>query len=295
MDLFKLSKGGHQGKSFEVSAYAMENKKYESTSYWIGKINRLDVLTIQQQEEAIVEFEKLGLLEQMRGDLQLIGVADFNFKPISPDEIINVRFKAELDNWTRYETPITIDYPKEELGGNRHYVLLSKRGKTIVDGLPVGTFTFKEGHKPAKTGTVPGKRKKVDYLMLLKNKEIQTIIYNQLVIDYAGTNTKIGTENVTVYWKSIDLAVKSPTDGITFYELKTYGSALQCIREAIGQLFEYAYYSQAECAERLIIIGLEQANQQVKQYMQHLRKLSSRSIYYQWYDEKKELLQYELH
>jgi len=287
-------KGGHHGKSFEISAYAMENKKHASRCYWIGKINRLDVLTIPQQEEAIAEFEKLGWLDEMRSHLQDIGVADFNFKPINPDEIINVRFKSEPDNWTRYETPIIIENPKEELGGNRHYVLLSKKGKTIIDGMPVGTFTFKEGHKPAKIGTVPGKRKKVDYLLLLKHKEIQTIIYNQLINEYAGSERKIGTENITVYGKSIDLAVKCPKDGMTFYEIKTYGSALQCIREAIGQLFEYAYYSQAECAERLIIIGLQQGNQQVRHYMQHLRKLTSRSIYYQWYDEKKGLLQYEL-
>jgi len=288
-------KGGHHGNSFEISAYAMENKKNTSYCYWIGKINRLEVLTIQQQEEAIAEFEKLGWLEQMRFHLQDIGIADFNFKPINPDEIINVRFKSEPDNWTRYDKPMIIDNPKDELGGNRHYVLLPKKGKTIIDDMPVGTFTFKEGHKPAKTGMVPGKRKKVDYLMLLKHKEIQTNIYNQLMEDYAGTRKRIGTENVTVYGKSIDLAIECPTEGITFYEIKTYGSALHCIREAIGQLFEYTYYSDTECAERLVIIGLEQPNQKVKQYMQHLRKLLTRSIYYQWYQEETDLLQNELY
>lgn len=288
-------KGAHHGKTYEVSAYAMENQKYVNTCYWIGKFNRLEVLTLSQQDEAITEFKNRGWIDRMRSDLQAVGVSDFNFQPINAGEIINVRYKTELDNWTQYTKPIKIDDPKGELGGNRHYVLLAKKGKTILDEMPVGIFTFRKGHNPTKAGTVRGKRTQIEYLMRLRHKDIQSIIYNQLINSYLGTLKETGTENTTIYGKSIDLAVKCPEEGTTFYEIKTYGSALQCIRESIGQLFEYAYYSQSECADKLVIIGLEEASLQVRQYMQHLRNLSGRSIHYQWYDEKKQYLNEKLY
>jgi hypothetical protein len=47
----------------------------------------------------------------------------------------------------------------------------------------------------------------------------------------------------------IDLVVRTG-EGYEFYEIKTYGSARACIREAIGQLLEYAMWPGAEPARQ---------------------------------------------
>jgi len=49
--------------------------------------------------------------------------------------------------------------------------------------------------------------------------------------------------------------VVSQDGGYWFYEIKTAMSARACIRDALAQLLEYAYWPGAREASRLIIVG----------------------------------------
>ncbi|PKN12669.1 MAG: hypothetical protein CVU69_06445 [Deltaproteobacteria bacterium HGW-Deltaproteobacteria-4] len=89
----------------------------------------------------------------------------------------------------------------------------------------------------------------------------------QLLID------KWGKENVSaeqsIFGKKIDVALRRNNE-FDFYEIKICGSAKACIREAIGQVLEYAYWPSGENAKNLIIVGEEPIDNQTEKYLKYL-------------------------
>ena len=68
----------------------------------------------------------------------------------------------------------------------------------------------------------------------------------------------------------IDLVTRR--DGkLRFYEIKTGASARQCIRDAMGQLLEYAYRPPAVRPERLIVAGEPPIDPETERYLGHLQ------------------------
>jgi len=286
-----FNKGKHHGKKYEISAYAIQTNRQGSSYYWIGKIRTLEVLQIAEQDAILKEYEERGWLAEMEGHLREVGVEGFDYGPIPENRIVNVRYKVDPNNWIRYDEPIPIVEPKIEIGKNKHYVALPKVSETSIDELPVGAFTFTEGHNPTITGAVRGERKQGIFIMDLKHKLVQESMYRLLSSEYKNTGKRVGTENKTGYGKSVDLVVSCPTEGTTFYEIKTSGSSLQCIREAIGQLFEYSFYTNCQNADKLIVVGLSKAPNPVKSYLRHLRATTRLSLYYQYFNYEKGTLE----
>ncbi len=84
-----------------------------------------------------------------------------------------------------------------------------------------------------------------------------------------------GAGNVEAEYPSeygrMDLVVETG-DSKDFYEIKPYGDPRLCIREAIGQLLEYAYWSDLEEVGRLIVVGESELGKEAKQYLLTLRE-----------------------
>lgn len=64
------------------------------------------------------------------------------------------------------------------------------------------------------------------------------------------------------------------------YEVKTYPSARQCIREAIGQLLEYSYYPEITHADHLVIVSQAKLNKSERSYVLHLSEILNISLSY---------------
>lgn len=75
-----------------------------------------------------------------------------------------------------------------------------------------------------------------------------------------------------------------------FFELKTYDSAKACIREAIGQILEYAHYPQNSRATELIIVGPAVPTDDDKRYLKTLRDRYNLRLYYRYYNDKEKYL-----
>jgi hypothetical protein len=75
-----------------------------------------------------------------------------------------------------------------------------------------------------------------------------------------------------------------------YYEIKTGLSAQSCIREALGQLLEYAYWPGAQLAARLVIIGEPPLDKYAKTYLETLQKEFSLPVEYRQFDMKFGLL-----
>jgi hypothetical protein len=117
-----------------------------------------------------------------------------------------------------------------------------------------------------------------------EHKSLHNIISNSLyqyLADQYGSNF-IATEH-PIGRKSIDI-VREDNGNYIFYEIKTYGSIQSCIREAIGQLMEYAYWTNNERAHKLIIVSLNPSTSSSSIYMEHIREKFGIPIFYQQYD-----------
>lgn len=81
----------------------------------------------------------------------------------------------------------------------------------------------------------------------------------------------------------IDLVVRQG-EKFWFYEIKTSISARACIREALPQLLEYSFWPKAQVAERLIIVGEPEPDDETRSYLGALTKMFSLPIEYQRFD-----------
>ncbi len=82
---------------------------------------------------------------------------------------------------------------------------------------------------------------------------------------------------------AVDLRVTLP-EQIMFFEIKTDSSAKRCIRNAIGQLFEYATYATEQKAHRWIVVGDPIPTADDLAYLNHLRNTFGLPICYARWD-----------
>lgn len=280
-----FNKGSHQGRIYDIMLYSIfansETKKSEY--YWIAHIKELEVLTLEQQAEIYEIYKDKHWMDDMLIDLNNVGVAKFDENFIEPDNMFNVRFKVADDKYVFLSEPQQIVDVVEEIGLNTHYVLLDRKSNSSARVRTTGGYQFREGHNVTQTGSVTVTFPKINYTKSLKHKKIQENIYNQLISELVNTDKKIGTEVPTGMGTMIDLVISCPNDGDTFYEIKTNGSALKCIREALGQLFEYSFYPGKKNANTLIIVAPYPVEDTIRNYIVHLRLTTGINLRYQFY------------
>lgn len=86
----------------------------------------------------------------------------------------------------------------------------------------------------------------------LRHNEMQKALYERLVSQYGESS--VSYENPNGVGTRVDVVVQRE-GGYWFYEIKTAQSPRACLREAIGQLLEYAFWPAAPNVTRLIVVG----------------------------------------
>lgn len=135
---------------------------------------------------------------------------------------------------------------------------------------------FCPGFKPkASKAIVTQVRKQMQ--LLLRHNRLQKVLYRKLVSRFGHENVR--AEFTTVLRKSVDVVVRR---GNThwFYEIKTADSARACLREALGQILEYAFCPEGLGVSRLIVVGEPAIDKQCEIYLQVLKERFSLPIEY---------------
>ena len=99
----------------------------------------------------------------------------------------------------------------------------------------------------------------------------------------AGNKWKHGKKNY------VDIKGTLKTGKIDYYEIKTY-AAKASIREAIGQILEYAHYPADKHADRLIIVGPNEPDKFDRMYLKYLRETYHLPIWFRSYSFEKNQL-----
>jgi hypothetical protein len=151
--------------------------------------------------------------------------------------------------------------------------------KPSLPGILETHFAFRAGCRPKKRSTVV-QQSQEQIERDLRHNELQKLLYQRLARRFGSEN--VGTENPGANGTSIDLVVRRKRGQYWFYEIKTATSPRACLREALGQLLEYAFWPGAEKeVSRLVVVGESPLDKGGDDYVLCLRKQFSLPINYE--------------
>jgi hypothetical protein len=153
------------------------------------------------------------------------------------------------------------------------------------------SFEFKAGHTKKTEDITRSNQSKKN----IQRKNTHNIIQNNLydiLIKKHGLSA-VGTEVATANGTFIDLMLRLNNE-CTIYEIKTESSSKLCIRQAIPQLLEYAYWPDKSNADKLIITSQNKPCSDSIIYLQNLRSTFNIPVFYQQFDIEKNCLGEEL-
>ena len=259
----------HIGKVYDIHLFTITpgNQKV-----YIGCLHNAEGVTPEESEQIFRIYKKRGWLQEMKDDVIYAGgiVRGFN-----PPTLFNVKFKFSEAEINLSNPPII----KSDSIWHR-YNLMDKRRDFEFEVDEEGkyqTLNTSEFWRINKAGEVL-----VDPL----HKKMQEAVKALLEKDY-----------VHLYLESGFVDMKGQPikgdDTWHYFEFKTY-SAKRCIREALGQILEYAHYPSKQRAQKLFIIGPEKADEQDVAYMKFLRDTYHLPIWYRWYSFEQNVLHEEV-
>ncbi|WFC62632.1 hypothetical protein EWH21_13195 [Pseudomonas sp. REST10] len=136
------------------------------------------------------------------------------------------------------------------------------------------SLIFTPGHTPKKTGVVSVNVAHLTFTMKLEHNELQTKLHRLLADEY-------GEDNVVTEHDYVDALVVNGSEHI-LYEIKTAPTAKLCIRQAISQLLEYAYWpGSAFTVAKLIIVASADPTLESESFLRLLRERFNLPVYYQ--------------
>lgn len=150
------------------------------------------------------------------------------------------------------------------------------------EGAIAKPFEFKPGHVERSVEPISKAASAKTKANQLHN-DIQNKLYLHLCDEVGAKN--VGTEIDTGSGTAIDAATNLPEE-ITFYEIKTANSVRACIRQAIPQLLEYAFWPKDNRADRLVIVSHLPVTKAAERYLEHLREKFNLPIFYQQFSLK---------
>jgi hypothetical protein len=99
-----------------------------------------------------------------------------------------------------------------------------------------------------------------------RHSKIQEKLVNKLYKEYGADN--VSPEH-PIHGNKIDVAVNDKGK-LIFYEIKTGPTARDCIRQALGQILDYAYWPGKKNAEKLCIVGENPVDKNTEKYLNYL-------------------------
>jgi len=118
------------------------------------------------------------------------------------------------------------------------------------------------------------KEKSVD--ISVRHSIIQKKLIKQLVGKYGKTNV---SAEVPIFGNKIDVVVNN-NGSMYFYEIKSTLTARDCIRQAMGQILDYAYWPGQKNADKIFIVGECTLEYNTKLYLKYINKKLNINVEY---------------
>lgn len=139
-------------------------------------------------------------------------------------------------------------------------------GNDDVVTLHTGTLPIKPGCSLKLSSTTAQQVARTLDIVLLHN-DLQYVLYHELVAEF-GYDC-VAMEHPAHGGGRIDIIVQTPSCRI-LYEIKTAASARACIREALGQLMEYALWPGGPAVTKIVVVGTGPITENAELYISTL-------------------------
>lgn len=259
------SHAGFEGQTFSVFLYT---RRPFGGAEAVGVIRNLHVPLRAELAAVKKEYVRRGWLEQMGEDLKLIGVSPGLIEHAPVDSIVNVRFSPE---------EVDVFDPRPAIAKTH---ALSSRSHRYIAYKWTDEWAAIAGTQPHAGGKRTSSQLKSEKRQARKgtlNTEVDphhTRLQNRLFKTLQKQGRDVEYEN---NW--VDLSLHEDT-GTTYFEIKMATSVRRCVRDALGQLLDYAHFPSDSRAERLVVVGDVFPKQNDKEYLGYLRTTYKLPVYY---------------
>lgn len=139
-------------------------------------------------------------------------------------------------------------------------------------------YVFTPGHKKKRLSTTR-KNQSETSLVNLEHNKIQELLYVTLCSKFGAQN--VATELAISSKRRIDAVVRLPSEDYELYEIKTAATLRLVVREALGQLLEYAHLDSEINVSKFIIVSYHKVTDEVQAYLDKLNDLYNLNLNYQ--------------
>ncbi|RKH28676.1 hypothetical protein D7X12_40085 [Corallococcus sicarius] len=236
--------------------------------YYVGHIAPCEILTDDQAAFALETYEKHGWLEEMREQVEQVA-GDVAGLGGVPTDRFNIRFRpndAELyDPYRRVREGKLDDF--------RRYLLFDAESPSLSPP-PAG-----KQRKAAATTKSPG-----SYVRPSTGPVVVDLAHNALQAEiYDALRREHGKDAIVLEEDFVDIKVRL-SNRLVFIEIKSVASAKAAIREALGQLLEYAYFEPEDGVHpEFLVVAQGMTTPDVESYLALVRTRFNIPITYRHY------------
>lgn len=283
MQSISKNRSTYAGQIFDVSLFTKNSETNEY--YWVGEIQNLEVIDDLEVLQPVYDYYlEQGWLNEIELQLVALGIDAEHFREIGA-RMFCFRFLPED---ARIYDPPKIIHPGDPIRNRTRYSTLMHFIETpaLLENIP---FQFVPGgNLDVVTGTSSASRTNTGYQIKHLHNEISIALYKYLVKKYGRKNVA-REHSIPICNGCADMVLKTD-EGLVFFEIKTYNTLKACIREAVGQLFEYNYFSEEKRAEEMVVISSMLPDETEKGYLKNLRRHLQLPLFYQCFDLKSNTL-----
>mgnify|MGYP005844136139 CR=1 FL=1 len=254
---FNTKNQTYAGQNLDVTLYTIEADK---KSRLVATINQVEGLTEDQAKDAVQAFKAKGWFDIMKQEIQAIsGNGDALGTTHWAPHILNVRFKTE--NVDFYPTDTYLE--ESQWLKDRHRYMLYKFEQEEREAVEKAVARRRGTHDAPKIRKLFRRGiKPVEFTP--EHQKIQAKLVEEL-------RKKYPKKSIICEEDYVDVRVET-ADEVIYYEIKTDLDPRTVIRQAIGQLLEYAYHPSrnGRQPDKLVVVGRGGLTEQNSEYLNRL-------------------------
>ncbi len=241
------------GKTIEILAYSINPS---GQRVYVGEISGCEVLTELQAKEAVEAYKKRGWIKSMAEQVSAVGGdASCITAEREARHLLNIRFRPEH---AELFDPLVLADRHHQVWNRNRYTLAEADEKVVAEWRRKGS-TAPPAIKTITRRGIPG----ITYDPLHERLQAQLMTLLQ---------ERYGRKKVVREKDNVDITIFDDSSTILI-EIKSNPIARSAIREALGQLLEYAYYypGASERNLELLMIAPGKLDETAARYIDRLR------------------------
>lgn len=261
-------RSAYEGKYLDLRLYTIDQR---GNRLEVAVIREAYVPVLDELAVALRTMRERGWIDEMKEHLDDLGISSKPLNAKFAQEIINLRFRKQS---VEFFEPMLLLPPDHKLYRINRYVPLDFDAS--ANGLNANEIRIR-----SRRAAASALKSEADVVVAGHGEIVRSAVHSKIQNAlYSYLSKKYGASCVSYEKDYVDLAVKSAAE-VIFYEIKTANTVRSCIREAIGQLLDYAAYPHNRRAARLIVVSDVEPRSDDVAYLEHIRQKHRLNLYYQ--------------